>query len=589
VTVEPPKNKKILVVEDDLDCIILLQDMFSSVAKGSHTLVSAQSLDTAFQLLRESSFDVILLDLNLPDSRGLDTLVKMRKRCPNELIVVITGCDDEDIRSRIISCGAQDYFVKGRQDDSILLRFIESGIDRHQLKRYLEMTQDELTANRDNLMRANKGMQQLASELDAKKKEVLEAVKRVESFALMDPLTNLPNRRGLQQVVSRELARLRRGEYYVSVFLVNLDDFKNVNRSFGLAVGDIVLKEIAQRIKRILRTTDNVAYLNSGEFMVVLPNIRIAESVEVAEKLRLMIAHKPIIISGGDMVSVTATISVTELRNESPTIDELLGELHPTLKRSKLSGGNRVALSLQGPEDPGEAKDALSIVIDQLKGGKLFYSVRHPIVSLADEAIVGYEILSRFTGSVFQGPDDFFRICIENDILTKVDRQCFQMCVADGKALSPEKWQHINVFPSTLIDMPAEQLISEFKAASGKNQYCIEISEQQIIGDPSYLLDAINVFKANGIKIAIDDVGFGQSCLESLVVLEPDILKIDKRRVIGIAKSKSLERQFERFTRIAKSLEIDVIAEGVETRDDFEIIRSLGVNYGQGFLWGLPM
>jgi EAL domain-containing protein (putative c-di-GMP-specific phosphodiesterase class I) len=124
-------------------------------------------------------------------------------------------------------------------------------------------------------------------------------------------------------------------------------------------------------------------------------------------------------------------------------------------------------------------------------------------------------------------------------------------------------------------------------------QQCIscletEISEQQLIGDPSYLHESVKRLKEAGVHIAIDDVGFGNSCLESLILLEPNIIKIDKRIIIGISTQTMLVRSLRRLLKLAASLDIEVIAEGVENREDLAVIRDLGVKYAQGFLWGKP-
>jgi len=118
--------------------------------------------------------------------------------------------------------------------------------------------------------------------------------------------------------------------------------------------------------------------------------------------------------------------------------------------------------------------------------------------------------------------------------------------------------------------------------------FCLEISEQQIIGDPSYLAPAVQALRDAGMLIAIDDVGFGSSCLESLVLLAPDILKIDKRCVIGIDEDPPRIEHLRRYVRIAHTLGCAVIAEGIETAGELAVVRSLGIEYGQGYFWGKP-
>jgi len=131
-------------------------------------------------------------------------------------------------------------------------------------------------------------------------------------------------------------------------------------------------------------------------------------------------------------------------------------------------------------------------------------------------------------------------------------------------------------------------LLETFPVPLPQGTFCLEISEQQIIGDPSYLIEPVRALRAAGLLIAIDDVGFGSSCLESLVLLEPDVLKIDKRCVIGIARHPERAAHLRRYLGIARTLAAEIVAEGVETADDLAVLRDLGVELAQGFYWGRP-
>jgi len=148
---------------------------------------------------------------------------------------------------------------------------------------------------------------------------------------------------------------------------------------------------------------------------------------------------------------------------------------------------------------------------------------------------------------------------------------------------------HLNLFPSTMIDVPVKSLLEEFPEDRKKGMYCIEISEQQIIGDPSYLAKPVEELKKAGLLVAIDDVGFGRTCLENLILLEPNIIKIDKRCVKGVARDKSRAHALQRILKVAEVLGTDVVAEGIESEEDLDVLRNLGVRYGQGFLLDRPV
>ena len=227
--------------------------------------------------------------------------------------------------------------------------------------------------------------------------------------------------------------------------------------------------------------------------------------------------------------------------------------------------------------------------MDALSEGKRFKPVMQPIYDLRSERKVGYEILMRSTIKGFEMPVDFFRLSSEHNILTLVDHCCFKTAVSGSLHLPQGARCHLNLFPSTMLDIPAAHLVKLLPPPElTGTRYCIEVSEQQIFGSPAHLLESVKAFKKAGVLIAIDDVGFGRSCLESLVLLKPDIIKIDRKNVHGLAQDVAVREALKRLLAVSRSLDAEIIAEGIEEREDLEVLKQLGVVYGQGFLWGKP-
>ena len=157
-----------------------------------------------------------------------------------------------------------------------------------------------------------------------------------------------------------------------------------------------------------------------------------------------------------------------------------------------------------------------------------------------------------------------------------------------ARAFGDQTGFHVNLMPSTLLETPTEELIRVLQTDSRTGHCCLEISEQQLLGDPSCLIPRVRALQKAGIQIAIDDVGFGNSCLEGLILLEPQVMKIDKRLVMGLANDASLRRSLSRLLRVADVLNAKVIAEGIETTEDHRVLLELGARYGQGYLFGRP-
>ena len=355
-------------------------------------------------------------------------------------------------------------------------------------------------------------------------------------------------------------------------------------------MGDIILKDVAGKLKKTLRATDYLARIGSDEFMILLPETRLGEGVRVAEKVRLAVSSTIVEISPKESIPVTASMGLVnidpvDLGRSEVSINELLSKAHFVLHQSKVSGKNKVSYPGQDP----------SLEIDVSEFAKKFTGERHlkavmqPIFELDSMKESAFEFLSRSALTGFEMPEDFFRASLEAQMLTMVDHECLRTCVMAASSLRGEVRRHVNLFPSTMIGIPTKNLIETFAEDAGEAGYCLEISEQQIIGDPSYLLAPVEALRREGILIAIDDLGFGRSCLESLILLEPDIVKIDKRCVIGISSNKAAVRSLKRLLHMAASLDAEVIAEGIETQEDLDTLKSLGVRYGQGFLLGRPV
>jgi diguanylate cyclase (GGDEF)-like protein len=423
-------------------------------------------------------------------------------------------------------------------------------------------------------------------QIEKLKIELKSATDQLERLANVDYLTEVANSRGLEQILKAEDNRVGRTGGHLISMLINCDDFRKINDAFGHSTGDIVLKEIAKRIKGTLRPSDHVARVGGDEFLVLLPDTQLAYGMRVAERIRVAIADTPL-RNAQDVVSLTASIGIANLPLKIASVSEVVTLSRTALKRSKGGGKNRVSLARDmGAERPEDEQPTPKTIVAQLCDSSQFRTVFQPIMDLNNESIAGYEVLTRGPDGAFESPADFFRVCLENNILTTVDLQCLQLCLEDAPNIGSNKRLHVNLFPSTLLETPVENLIGLFPEKQNGTTYCLEISEQQFISEPGYLRDSIDALKQAGILVAIDDVGFGRSSLETLILLEPDLVKVDRKYVSGISKEPSKARLLRRLANVAKSLGAEIVAEGIEDRDDLPLLKDMGITYGQGFLWG---
>ena len=551
---------KILLVEDDQEFADILRIRLSKEKSPRLEITCLPTLQQALGALVEKAWDLILLDLMLPDSSGIQTFTTLRSQARHTPIVIMSGLDNDNLAIDAVRKGAEDYLVKGEIDSRLLLRVLHHAMDRHRIKEKLASVTGRLRES--NL--------------------------RLETMALLDPLTELYNRRGLQQALRRELQILSREGGKLMVLFLDIDDFKKINDSLGHPVGDILLKEIAKKIQESVRVSDHVARIGGDEFILLLPKTPFKEGLHLAERLRSAISNTKIVISERESLRITASFGLTKVPAHTASVDDLLAISDPFLRQSKNEGKNRVSYP-----PPLEAEEYIQNPVsghmtELMRQGHDFFALKQPILRLTDQSIVGYEFLSRFKNSGVHMPDEFFRIAMENNMLTLVDHHCFRSCVSAAAKLPPQMHRHINLFPATIIDIAVEELVEKLSENCPAQSCCLEISEQQILGDPSHLIVPVEEFKRCGISIAVDDVGFGNTCLESLILLEPDVIKLDKKYVRGIAQDIHVERSLRRTLKVAEDLGAKVIAEGIETQEDLDKLKEIGVKYGQGFYLGMP-
>jgi two-component system CheB/CheR fusion protein len=416
--------------------------------------------------------------------------------------------------------------------------------------------------------------------------ERVRAEQRLNELATTDPLTGVLNRRGLEHRLDGELDRFRRTGVPLATLMIDCDDFKQINDRLGHGAGDAVLATVAGRLRDALRPEDVVARVGGDEFVALLPGANEAEAAQVAERLRLAVAARAVastIVEIRTTVSVAIAVADPEVRS----LEDLMARARFALRHSKVKGKNRVT-NASAAGTPAQAGSSITRdLIELLQNEWALTVVGQPIVRLADRSVVGVELLSRSALPSGLDPATFFQAAVEEGVLTLLDERCLRRCLGAAAGLPATLDVHVNVYPSTLLKIRPGDLELLAGGLSGRRT-CLELSEQQILGDPGYLLPRIRQLRGLGLSIAIDDIGFGRTCLESLVILEPEIVKIDRAYVRGVGSDPHRLAWLRRLVRVAQSLDSELVAEGVEHPDDATVLGELGVDLVQGYLFGAP-
>ena len=425
--------------------------------------------------------------------------------------------------------------------------------------------------------------------INAMADELRRANVRLERLVDTDPLTHVLNRRGIEEVLHVELRRMGRTGDALMAILVDCDDFKSINDSHGHGTGDAVLTALAKSVEETLRAGDFVGRVGGDEFLVLLPSTTIAEGMIVAEKIRRAIKATALPLPG-DRLALSASLAVGPVARDAVSVEEVLASVDEGLKQSKRAGkdivsggtGEERRLVPRGNGRGAEAGGALHA------GSIALHVVVQGIRKLEDGHSVGCEALTRGPPGALSMPADLFRAAFEQNLLTALDLRALRACVQSRRERGWPGWFHLNLFPSTLLNVPVERILQMLEPAGTKERLCVELSEQQFLGDPSCLRPMIRELRGAGYRVGIDDVGFGRSSVEALMLLEPDIVKVDRRCIKAVVTDAGERRQLDRLLAMLRAVEATVIVEGVESAEELRVLRDMGVEYGQGFLWGRP-
>jgi diguanylate cyclase (GGDEF)-like protein len=427
----------------------------------------------------------------------------------------------------------------------------------------------ELEALRRQIDQAREAEREARAELETTSNRLRQAMS-------LDPLTQALNRKGLEQVLEAELKQTRRTGSHPMAVLLDCVDFKHINRRFGHAIGDDVLVETARRIQSALRSSDHIARVGADEFLIVLPDTGYWEAVRIAERIRVKVSA-PLPVGGPEPLAVTPALGVCAIPRVEMTLEQVLELAHAALAKGKKAREQAPAGFLEG--------GGLETLVELLSAEGTYHAVQEPIVQLASGGVTGYEMLARTRIDGFERPGDFLQMALAHNVLTVADLHCLKVCLG-SVATAPKAAMdyHVNLFPSTILNTPPERLLASLKQ-SWHERLCIEITEQQFFGDSKALRERLAAVRDAGIRVALDDVGFGRTSLELLILLAPDVVKIDQRFIKDVWRDPFKTTALRRLIDVINTLGATAIAEGIETAEDEQAVQELGVPYAQGFLW----
>ena len=414
--------------------------------------------------------------------------------------------------------------------------------------------------------------------------------------ALHDALTGLPNRALFSDRLDQRLVGGRHERPPTAVLFLDVDALKRINDSLGHLVGDEVLVETARRLTMCVRTEDTVARLAGDEFTVLLDAVS-NESEALAVANRLLEAIRQPIAAGGRQLSLTASVGVRLAQAGVDRSADVMRGADLAMYEAKSRGGGAVALfhrdldqrAVRRLELEGELRAAM-------KAGELRV-LYQPIVALPSGRIVGVEALVRWDrGSRgLVSPAEFIPLAEETGLIVELGawvlaEACRTVVGLDretGTALNLS----VNLSARQLLEPGLEATVAAALSASGlgAGRLTLEITEGVLMADTAATIDRLGSLRGLGVRVAIDDFGTGYSSLGYLRRFPLDAVKIDRSFIEDVTEGTRQAALVHAIVELCRTLELDTVAEGVETQDQADRLTDLGCELAQGFLFGRPM
>jgi diguanylate cyclase (GGDEF)-like protein len=547
------KPARVLLVEDDPRAGLLIGEMLRAIWTTGLVVSQTRSLADAMHELLDHGATCVLLDL-ATEPAPLDALAQITTAVPHIPIIVLTDGTSEEFGVGAVRAGAQDVLVMPELTASALGRSIRHAVER------------------------KRGETALARQ------------------ALHDPLTSLPNRALFLDRLRVAFDRSRRTATAVVVMFLDVDGFKQINDSLGHSAGDLVLTVLADRFSRLLRPMDTVARFGGDEFTFLFEGVGSEEEAALLAERITASARLPSAVAD-QQISISVSVGVTIVTDPQTALEEAIRQADTAMYRAKDLGGGRFELFDAATPPTPRADASLESALRQALVRSELRVHYQPRVSLAgDTGLVGFEALVRWEHPErgLMAPGEFIGVAERSGLILQIGDWVLEQAldqVQRWRRSRPDVTISVNLSGRQLEDAALGDRLMAAMRRGGHDPsvLCLEVPAEALAADPEGASRQLAALNEMGVTLAVDDFGAGDSAGADLQQMPVHILKIDRTLVSRLRDTPVDVAGVDAAIALGHRLGLCVVAEGVETDEQLALLRDLGCDGAQGFLFSQPM
>ena len=428
--------------------------------------------------------------------------------------------------------------------------------------------------------------------LEGSRTHFLDAEDRIQRLASSDLLTGLANRTALHDEMATAMARAERDRHRLAVLMIDLDRFKPVNDRYGHMIGDLVLKEVAHRLRRCLRSGELQARYGGDEFVVTVEE---RDDPTLASKVaeRLVQAISAPMVIDGISVSIGASVGIARFPDDANSDDELLRRADSALYRAKARGRGQACFYDSSLDEQVAERASVEQSIREGIALDQFVPYYQPIVDLATRSVQSLELLCRWRHPQrgLLPPAAFIPVAEESGLIGPMLISVLRQACSDLQRF-PAHWRlSINVAPQQIQDRTLVPKLLAVLHDCGvlPTRLDVELTESALVSDTARAREVMQAMKAAGFTVTLDDFGTGYSSLCYLAEMSFDKIKIDRSFVRTLHDRPESAKIVDAVIGLSRSLGVQTVAEGIETERDAATLTDMGCALAQGFLFGRPV